>query len=74
MLSVLLFVEADFVVYLLDLVLDRRLFVETCVDLGLRRSQLIIALLNDVLRMADPRSRRLDFCLHAFDLVTGGLI
>lgn len=74
MLPVLLLEEADFVVHLLQLVLNRSLLVYRRVYVRLANSQLIFALLNNLFLMSHSSTSLLDFSLHAFNLVTGSFI
>ena len=73
-LPVLFLEEADFVVYLLQLVLDRGLLVNRRVYARLVHSQLVFALLNNFFLMSHSCASLLDFSLHAFYLVTGRFI
>jgi hypothetical protein len=73
-LPVLFLEEADFVVYLLQLVFDRSLLVNRRVYARLIHSQLVLTLLNNFLLMSHSCKSLLDFSLHAFYLVTGRFI
>ena len=73
-LPVLFLEEADFVVYLLQLVFDRSLLVNRRVYARLVHSQLVFALLNYFLLMSHSCTSLINFSLHAFYLVTGRFI
>ena len=70
MLSVLVFKETDFVVYLFQLILDRCCFINGLVNFGLSGPLLIFSLLKDVFLMMDSSTRRFNLSVHALDLVT----
>jgi len=73
-LPVLFLEEADFVVYLLQLVFDRSLLVNRRVYARLVHSLLVFALLNYFLLMSHSCTSLINFSLHAFYLITGRFI